>query len=436
MPTNEDGDYLLNVGEKVKATIYVRTASDNFILTLRSGEAYRLELYDPFVNDRGHSHAEFGGTAGAITGPIEVDPTSNSLNSNSALTHNHYQYHISLGSITQVANGRTIQSKSSSSGPSVDVWRVFWDGTLLKSCCDAGNRAHVFHAPAAGDYRIQVNTDYGPTQYGSKVTRIPDQPEIPSFRARHGLFTQGYDTFGHHASVLGNIGVGDKDWFAVKLEGGKSYRVSLAASNLGWQGLSNPRFVAMAGPDGVQVQPNFEGRRDRFRLNLPRDEGGYYHFGVSGASASDRGLYVFSIVEEDFPANPNAPVVDVGQQIIGMIESNSDVDWIGAQLEAGRTYRIKVSGSYGDIHGRSFARFVKLGSTVYNTNGMSIRPGAAFRMESAADHGGNVNYLGGQIASARWSVASSGRYFFQVVRSEKTAAVRGAYYFQITDITP
>ena len=439
VPTNEAGDYLLNVGEKVSVTTYALTASHSFVLTLGQGEAYRVELYDRFTNEGGHSHNPLGGDSPAFVGPIEPDPRSTNLNSNSSLEHAHGNYHISLGSITQVANSRTIGYESSDYRQITSRdWQLFWDGNLIKSCCSGAHLSYVFHAPAAGDYRIQVRTDYGPTQYGVKVTRIGDHPDIPSFRSRHGFFTHGRINWGHSASVLGNIGVADQDWFAVQLEAGKSYRVSVGAgSSSGWQGLSNPRFVAIAGPDGVQVQPNFEGRTDRFRVNVPRDESGYYHFGVSGASAGDRGLYVFSIVEADFPTTPTAPVVDVGQQFIGMIESESDVDWIGAELTAGRAYRITVSGSYGDIRGRSFARFISLGSTVHNSNGSSVNLGSTFTTESSADHGSHVGYLIGQIASARWSVANSGLYFFEIKKGgPRIGKTIGAYYFQITDITP
>ena len=439
LPTNEAGDYLLNVGAKVSVTTYALTASHSFVLALGQGEAYRVELYDRFTNEGGHSHNPLGGDSPAFVGPIEPDPRSMDLNSNSSLEHAHGNYHISLGSITQIANGRTIGYESSDYRQITSRdWQLFWDGNLIESCCSGAQLSYVFHAPAAGDYRIQVRTDYGPTQYGVKVTRIGDHPDIPSFRSRHGFFTHGRINWGHSASVLGNIGVADQDWFAVQLEAGKSYRVSVGAGGRsGWQGLSNPRFVAMAGPDGVQVQPNFEGRTDRFRVTVPRDESGYYHFGVSGASSSDRGIYVFEIVEDDFPITPMAPVLNVGQHFIGMIESESDVDWIGAELTAGRTYRITVTGSYGDIRGRSFARFISLGSKVYNSVGNEVSLGSSFTKENAGHHGGDVRYLIGQVASARWSVATTGTYFFEIKKGgAEPGKTYGAYYFQITDITP
>ena len=194
----------------------------------------------------------------------------------------------------------------------------------------------------------------------------------------------------------------------------------------------------MAGPDGVQVQPNFEGSsRDRFRLNVPGDEGGYYHIGVSGAAATDRGLYVLSIVEADFPTNPTAPVVNVGQQFIGMIESWGETDWIGAELTAGRKYRITASGSYGDIQGRVFTRQITVGSKVYDKNGNSITLGNVYSVEDEDNHNGHVGYVTNRIASARWTVPNSGLYFFEVKHTTiRTGRSRGAYYFVITDITP
>ena len=48
LPTNEHGDYLVGVGQKARALIYAETATTNYVLTLEAGEAYRVELYDPF----------------------------------------------------------------------------------------------------------------------------------------------------------------------------------------------------------------------------------------------------------------------------------------------------------------------------------------------------------------------------------------------------
>ena len=442
VPRNDDGDYLVEVGEKLRVYIAKSASTESFLVTLEAGEAYRVELNDIVAQATRPNHThETLNSAGSdnYAGPISYADNFNRLN----IDHTHAgRDHISLSSITQVANGQTISYQSQDYNPPTDSnWQVFWDGNLFKRWGDPAQFGHVFHAPAAGDYRVQVSTDAAPALYALRVSKIGDHPDVPSFRSRHQLFTHGNSNWGHSASVLGNIGVDDKDWFAVKLEAGKTYRVALAAGgDLEWQGLSNARLFAMAGPDGVQVQPSFQGAsRDRFRLNVPRDEGGYYHFGVSGASASDRGLYVFSLAEDDFPTNPSGPVVAVGQQIIGMIESNSDKDWIGVDLTAGRNYRITVSGSYGDIGGRSFTIYTGLESKVYNNNGQTVNLGNRFRMENAnTDHGGNVHYLVGRIVSARWTnVATSGRYFFQVQQSSKKRVKNlGAYYFQVTDIGP
>ena len=439
VPRNDDGDYLVEVGEKLEVLIREQASTESFLVTLEAGEAYRLELNDIVAQGTGagHTHDIVSGPV-TYVGPIEPHPDNENFIS---AEHIHpVSYHMSLSSITRVANGQTISYESQDYRPPGSMnWQVFWDGNLFKAWGDPAQIGHVFHAPAAGDYRVQVSTDVAPALYAFKVSKIGDHPDIPSFRSRHQLFTHGRSILGHSTSVLGNIGVDDKDWFAVKLEAGKSYRVALAAGgNLEWQGLSNPRLFAMAGPDGVLVQPSFQGAsRDRFRFKVPRDEGGYYHFGVSGASASDRGLYVFSLAEDNFPTNPSAPVVAVGQQIIGMIESNSDRDWIGVDLTAGRNYRIKASGSYGDIGGRSFTLYVDLQNRVYNNNGQQVNLGNRFRLETAADHGNQPSYLIGQVVSARWTnVATSGRYFFQVQKSRESAKTRGAYYFQVTDIGP
>ncbi len=440
VPRNDDGDYLVEVGEKLKVYIAKSASTESFLVTLEAGEAYRVELNDVVAQSirPNHTHKAVGGIA-SYAGPISHTPNFGAID----ILHTHAgRHHINLSSITRVANGRTISYESQDYKPPTSMnWQVFWDGNLFKRWGDPAQFGHVFHAPAAGDYRVQVRTDAAPALYAFRVSKIGDHPDVPSFRSRHQLFTHGISNLGHSTSVLGNIGVDDKDWFAIKLEAGKTYRVALAAGgNLEWQGLSNPRLFAMAGPDGVQVRPSFQGAsRDRFRFKVPRDEGGYYHFGVSGASASDRGLYVFSLAEDDFPTNPSGPVLAVGQQFIGMIESGSDKDWIGVDLTAGRNYRIRVSGSYGNIGGRLFTIYTGIENKVYNNRGMAVNLGNRLRRENAnTDHGGNVGYLVGRINSLRWTnVATSGRYFFQVQQSsQKGVSNLGAYYFQVTDIGP
>ena len=108
---NQDGDYPLEVGEKVKASIFTSTASSNFVLTLQEGEAYRVELYDLFAQEGGHNHDSLNSTP-TFAGPVEPDANSANL----AVQHVH-GYHISLGSITQVASGQTIRYESSEFRP-------------------------------------------------------------------------------------------------------------------------------------------------------------------------------------------------------------------------------------------------------------------------------------------------------------------------------
>ena len=121
-----------------------------------------------------------------------------------------------------------------------------------------------------------------------------------------------------------------------------------------------------------------------------------------------------------------------------MLEAESDVDWIGANLQAGRTYNIIVLGSSGDIGGRVFARFIGLGSSVRNSNGQVINLSAPnhFSRESFISPDGNVHLLTGKRASAKWKVASSGLYFFEIKKGGGRGMNHGSYYFQITDITP
>ena len=424
IPTNDDGDFLLDVGDRVKATVFQTTETTNYVLTLQAGEAYRIELYDLFARDGGHEH-EISDAGNA--GPIQTESDAN----DATPTHTHGT-HIKLQSIVQVSSDDSVpfEDRDFRTLHSAD-WPVFWNTNLLESCCFSEDLSYVSHAPSAEEYKVRVRTDYGPVRYEIRVAKLGDQPDIPSYRQRQSFQTRGSTTWGHSAATIGNIGVDDKDWFNAKLEPTKTYRITLAVGNdLDWQELSNVRFFSMAGPDGVQVRPPYDGAvRDRFRFAVPHDEGGYYHFGVSGASASDRGLYVISIVEADFPTNPNALVIAIGQQIIGMIESSNDRDWIGAHLTAGQKYRATASSSYGNINGRTFAIAIDLKAAVYNQDGTRLSPGDAFSM----DPGDDLNT--GRVASATYTANASGLHFFEVIQSDRTGRTRGAYYFTITEVS-
>ena len=121
-----------------------------------------------------------------------------------------------------------------------------------------------------------------------------------------------------------------------------------------------------------------------------------------------------------------APVIAIGQQIIGMIESSTDRDWIGAHLTAGQKYRATASGSYGNINGRTFAITIDLKAAIYNQDVTRLSPGDAFTMEPGDD----LN--SGRVVSA---TSASGLHFFEVIRSDRTGRTRGAYYFTITQVS-
>ena len=193
-----------------------------------------------------------------------------------------------------------------------------------------------------------------------------------------------------------------------------------------WQGLSNPQ-LKFAGRDGVA-------RAGPSSFTVPRDAGGYYHFGVAGGSANDSGLYVLQITERDFGTTPSSALkIGVGQQVIGMIDRGRDRDWIGAWLECDKNYRVKAHGSGGDIGGREFARSIHLRASAWDWRGRRVASSAVSRYNGPDEH---VLFQIKQYSEINFNPPCSGNgswYYFEVAHGKDTSRRTGAYYFQIDE---
>lgn len=91
---------------------------------------------------------------------------------------------------------------------------------------------------------------------------------------------------------------------------------------------------------------------------------------MSGASSIDTGLYVLQITERDVGSTSvSALMVDVGRQVVGMIDQRNDRDWFGARLQCDQNYNIVATGSGGDSGGRDFAKTITLQEKAWDSVG-------------------------------------------------------------------
>ena len=156
-------------------------------------------------------------------------------------------------------------------------------------------------------------------------------------------------------SATGEVGTsGDRDWFAVDLEAGKTYRFDLKGSPTNDGTLADPYLHGIADADRVLIanttdDDDGEGRNSRVYFT-PVEEATYYV--AAGAFPSwrytYRGTYTLAVEEvtDDYTADSaTTGTVAVGGSVAGRIDPPGDQDWFAVDLEADKIYRFELKGS-------------------------------------------------------------------------------------------
>ena len=210
------------------------------------------------------------------------------------------------------------------------------DGTGLNSRVGFTATEDATYYVSAGAYGTYVGT------YTLSVTEVTDD------------FTAGTDTAGAVAvggSATGEIELGrDRDWFAVTLEAGKTYRFDLEGSGTDAGTLFDPYLRGIHDADGDLIAGttnNHDGTGNNSRVGFTATEDATYYVSA-GAYGTYVGTYTLSVTEvtDDFTAGTDtAGAVAVGGSATGEIELGRDRDWFAVTLEAGKTYRFDLEGS-------------------------------------------------------------------------------------------
>ena len=163
--------------------------------------------------------------------------------------------------------------------------------------------------------------------------------------------TTGYVAVG--GSATGEIERGgDRDWFAVTLEAGKTYRFDLEGSSTDEGTLSDPYLRGIHDADGNWITGTWNddgGAGYNSRVTFTATEDATYYVSASGVNSYAEGTYTLSVTEDDFTAwTDTAGAVTVGGSATGEIERGGDRDWFAVTLEAGKTYRFDLEGSSTD----------------------------------------------------------------------------------------
>ena len=227
----------------------------------------------------------------------------------------------------------------------------------------------VYHAN--GDRISGTTNDDGGTGYNSRVFFTATEAgtyyvAAGAFKRRQGSYTlsvtEPADDYLAGSATDGAVVVGgsangviefrnDRDWFAVRLEAGKTYRIDLEGSSTGAGTLRDPYLRGIYDADGGLISGTTDDRSgvyDNSRVDFTATEDAVYYV-AAGGDGGAKGTYTLSVAEiaDDYPAETaTSGALAVGESANGEIEYDDDRDWFAVRLEAGRTYRIDLEGSW------------------------------------------------------------------------------------------
>ena len=217
-----------------------------------------------------------------------------------------------------------------------------------------GDNSRVIFTPTEnGTYYVSAGASlYGSPSYvtGTYTLRVREAPSDPQ--------TAGVDTTGTvavHGSVVGEIGhPGDRDWFAVTMEAGTTYRIDLEGYWIVGAGtLRDPYLYGIYDSDGnlIDGTTNNDGGEyiDSRVIFTPGATGTYYVSAGADERFDQTGTYTLSVTADAQTAGIDTTgTVAVDGSVTGEIDHASDRDWFAVTLETGTTYRIDLEGFWSD----------------------------------------------------------------------------------------
>ena len=224
------------------------------------------------------------------------------------------------------------------------------DGDLIAGTANddggAGNNSRVeFTATEDATYYVSVGTYQS---YEGTYT-LSVREDTDDFTA--GTGTSGTVTV--DGSATGEIEHGgDRDWFAVELEAGKTYQFDLKGSLTDAGTLYDPYLFGIhdAAGDLIAGTTNDDGGIGyNSRVTFTATEDATYYVSAGASENYDEGTYTLLLREDDFAAATGTTgAVTVGGSATGEIEFGGDRDWFAVELEAGKAYLFDLKGSLTD----------------------------------------------------------------------------------------
>ena len=226
----------------------------------------------------------------------------------------------------------------------------------------------------AGPFKLAVQASDGPHAVDTSVTVTvtdvrgsmePAGEDLPASTTTSGVVVVD------EGSVTGTLrSQSDRDWFAVTLAPGRTYRFALESETDGRPSAPDAEIRGIRDANGTPIPGTGSGSDVRFTTDKDATDTAYYVEvgGGSSGEAAQRGLSNamlrsiddtrgtsdegtrYSLRSDDVTElaadTTTTGTVPVGGSVHGNIEIADDVDWFAVELEAGRVYWIELRGMH------------------------------------------------------------------------------------------
>ena len=317
-----------------------------------------------------------------------------------------------------------------------DATGTLIDDTTASDVGTGRNSRLNFTADTSGTYYVAVGAVEGPYRddTGSYSLAVDDITEdIPADTSTTATVSvNGPEGVEELPATTGRIEtVRDRDWFAVTLKAGKTYRIDLEGSFTDKGTLYDPHIVGLYDANGDRIDGTIKGGGIGYNSHryVTVDADGTYYVAAGTYLAPYVGSYTLEVTRlvADAAANSSTTAtVTVGNPETGDIETLGDRDWYAVALEEGKTYRIDLEGTPTD-KGTLEEPYLR---GVYDTNGVLID--------------GTTDDDGGWINNSRvyFTAPANGTYYVSAssahdnyVVGQKFGGAAGTYTLSVTELS-
>ena len=157
-------------------------------------------------------------------------------------------------------------------------------------------------------------------------------------------------------STTGEVALAhDRDWFAVELTAGETYKFELLGARGEGGTLGQPYIHGIHDADGRLMAGTTDyssGPYANSEVHFTPSESGTYYVSAGMfwlQALNGTGTYTLQVSIDDFSDDTDTTgTVEVGASVTGEIEGQGDRDWFAVTLEAGKSYQIDMEGSATD----------------------------------------------------------------------------------------